>query len=125
MSERLSKNFTVDELKCPCCGECKMDAGFITILQSIRTDLGVRFSAVKGGGYRCASYNGSTTGAHVEGKAIDPDLPREYYFRFMELGIKHGLTGIGVKNKGGKFQIHGDSADQIDGKRPRPWIWTY
>ena len=25
---KITKNFTTDEMKCPCCGECEMDGKF-------------------------------------------------------------------------------------------------
>lgn len=121
----LSANFSNSEFACPCCGQSHMDSDFIIKLQQVRDDLGVPFSPVDGGGYRCPQYNGSDTGAHVEGKAIDPDLGREYYYEFIKLCMKHGFTGFGVKNKNGRFQMHADTAEDIPGKRPRPWIWSY
>lgn len=121
----LSKNFSSQEFVCPCCGQAKMDSDFIQKLQRVRDELGIPFKPVAGGGYRCPSYNGSSTGAHVEGKAIDPDLTKDHYYNFMRLCMKHGFTGFGVKNKGGKFQMHADTAEEIPGIRPRPWIWTY
>ena len=33
---KLTKNFTVNEMKCPCCGDCDMDQEFMENLQSLR-----------------------------------------------------------------------------------------
>jgi len=125
MMTYLTKNFTTEEFECPCCGESHMNKDFMARLQAFRTDLGVVFSPVKGGGYRCPDYNGSDTGAHVEGGAIDPDFGREHYFLALKLAQKHGFTGIGIKQKKGKFQMHLDDVKNIPGVRPRPWVWTY
>lgn len=121
----LSLNFSRSEFACPCCGESKMNPEFMNRLQALRSEFGRRFRPVEGGGYRCAKYNGSETGAHVEGRAIDPDIPREHYHEFIGLAYKHGFTGIGLKQKDGRFQLHVDDADEIPGVRPRPWVWTY
>ncbi|MCB1723212.1 MAG: hypothetical protein KDJ39_05910 [Gammaproteobacteria bacterium] len=105
-----------------------MDDDFILRLQLVRTDLGVPFSPVRGGGYRCALYLRETNNeysAHGEGKAIDPDLDRRHYHAFMRLCLRYGFTGFGMKQKSGQFQIHVDTAQEIPGKRPRPWAWTY
>ena len=122
---QLTKNFTTGEFACPCCGQCKMNPEFMKRLQAFREDYGRSFRPVEGGGYRCADYNGSKTGAHVEGRACDPNISRDQYYRVLALALKHGFTGIGIKNKGGKFQLHLDDAEEIPGKRPRPWVWTY
>lgn len=121
----LTNHFSKYEFACPCCGKCEMDLDFLLRLENVRIELGVPFRPVKGGGYRCVNYNGSETGAHVEGKAIDPNLGRDKYYKFMRLCFKYGFTGFGIKNKNNKFQMHADTAIEIPGKRPRPWIWTY
>ena len=102
-----------------------MDVNFMGKLQQFRNKLGVPFSPVKGGGYRCAMQNGSETGAHVEGKAVDPDFGKEHYHRALKIAFELGFTGIGIKQKKGRFQLHLDTAEAIPGIRPRPWIWTY
>ena len=120
----ITRSFTEKEFACPCCGQCDMDPKFMVRLQSFRDMLDIPFSPVKGGGYRCASYNGSATGSHVEGKAVDPDFGKEHYHAAMYAAMYHKFTGIGLKQKG-KFQFHMDTAKNIPGVRPRPWVWTY
>jgi len=122
---QLTKNFNTNEFVCPCCGETKMNAKFMQRLQTFREVMGIPFSPVKGGGYRCESYNKSKTGAHVEGRAIDPNLPKDLLFKAVSVAISVGFTGIGIKNKNGAYQLHLDDAEAIPGKRPRPLIWTY
>ena len=121
----LTKNFTEDEFKCPCCGKCEMDSAFMDKLQRFRDELGVAFSPVKGGGYRCKEYLKGSKSAHGEGKACDPDFSRDLYHRALGIAFKLRFKGIGLKQKGGKFQMHLDDARNISGARPRPWVWTY
>lgn len=120
----LSKNFSASEFACPCCGESNMHPGTIVRLQGLRDDYGKAFSPVHGGGYRCEKYDGKK-GAHTEGRAIDPGIPREDLYTFIGLAYKHGFTGIGVKQKDGRWQLHIDDAEEKLPSRPRPWFWTY
>ncbi len=119
----LTQNFSAVEFACPCCGKAKMNTNTLNRLQFLRTDYGKSFRPVSGGGYRCEAYD-KTQGVHTKGNAIDPGIPREDMFGFVALAIKHGFTGIGLKQKKGKWQIH---IDDYEGNtaRPRPWLWTY
>lgn len=106
-----------------------MDEVFMLRLQRLRDAWGYPFSAVEGGGYRCADYNGSPDGAHVQGRAIDPTISRLSYYHFIKLAMELGFTGIGVKSKrdeNGKptFQLHLDDLQAGEGKT-RPFLWTY
>jgi len=121
----LTTNFSANEFACPCCGESKMNPDFMQRLQALRNAYGKPFGPVVGGGYRCVEYNKSFTGAHVEGRAVDPNIPREDYHQFIKLAFWFKFTGIGVKQKDGKFQLHIDDASEIPGVRLRPWVWTY
>lgn len=121
----LTKDFWRHEFACPCCGQCKMDPEFMLLFQDVRTHYGKEIHIPKGGGYRCPNYGGSETSAHREGKAGDLLIPREDIFYLVRLAITNRFTGIGVKNKDGEWQLHFDNADEIPGKRPRPWLWTY
>ena len=40
---KITKNFTTDEMKCPCCSQCMMDDGFMAALQSVRSKCGFGF----------------------------------------------------------------------------------
>lgn len=120
----LSENFSAVEFACPCCGQSKMDHDFIhRFLQPLRSEYGKPISIVFGGGYRCGVYDRSD-GAHPLGMAADPDVPREDFPWLIEAAWYYGMTGLGVKNKGGRFQMHWDTAPPGPG-RPRPWVWTY
>lgn len=127
----LTKNFGTDtdpNFKCPCCGQCQMHPAFMHKLQKLRTALGVPFTVVRGGGYRCDTYD-TTYSAHKEGKAADLDLHFSQYFMAIILAYQVGMTGIGVRNSGSgknkRYQLHLDNGDNITDKRPRPWFWTY
>ena len=119
----LTNNFDSSEFACPCCGECKMNPETMEALQQVRDIYGKPFSPVEGGGYRCENYD-KKQGAHFLGQAIDPGIPREDLFKFIQIAISCGFEGIGVKQKNKRWQLHIDDAESTD-KRPRPWIWTY
>ena len=123
--KRLTKNFTSQEFYCPCCNAERMRPEFMAKLQRLRDELGVPFSPVQGGGYRCEKYAKGSQSAHTLGMACDLNIGREYYHRVLSIAFKLGFTGIGAKQKGGKFQMHIDTAPHLEGIRPRPWFWTY
>lgn len=54
---QLSKNFTVAEMACPLTGECKLQKGWIELLQSLRDHCGFPFRIVAGGGCRTKAFN--------------------------------------------------------------------
>ena len=119
----LTDDFDRSEFACPCCGGSEMNPLTIHRLQELRTAYGKPMGIVRGGGYRCEAYDGKR-GTHTEGKAVDPAVPRADLYRVMRLAFHLGFTGIGVKQKGGRWQLHLDDAPAKEG-RPRPWIWTY
>lgn len=102
-----------------------MDINFIQKLQKLRDVLGVSVGIVEGGGFRCSIYLKGRKSAHGEGRAADLSVGRDRYFQIISIASSIGFTGIGIKNKDGKFQIHLDDAEEIPGVRPRPWVWTY
>ena len=60
---QLSKNFTVAEMACPLTGECKLQEGWIELLQALRTRCGFPFRIVEGGGCRTKAFNKTIKGA--------------------------------------------------------------
>ena len=54
---KLSKNFTSDEFKCPCCGVINISTILIDKLQELR-DL-INKPIIITSGYRCGQYNKS------------------------------------------------------------------
>ena len=107
---RLSRDFTVDELKCPCCGACEMDPAFLTRLQTLRDVMNCPLVPVSG--YRCQSHNNSLRGSgkqsqHLYGRAADirvRDFDAATRHRLIKTALSLGFTGIGI----GKIQLHLD-----------------
>ena len=54
--DKLTKNFSVKEMQCPCCGECNMDEVYMKALQDVRTACAFGFKV--NSAYRCGEYNG-------------------------------------------------------------------
>ena len=77
---KITKNFTTDEMNCPCCGKCKMDEIFMGALQVIRDLCGFGFKV--NSAYRCSEYNGkvskNTIGQHSTGQAVDVSMKDRY-----------------------------------------------
>ena len=129
----ITKNFSVDEMMCHCgCGEDSMDMDFMDILQNIREDMNrpLKISS----GVRCAKHNSivSSTGSngpHVprkEGtKASDILISGADALRLVDIARKHGISGVGISQRGphAKRFIHIDTLS--DDKHPRPTMWSY
>ena len=115
---KITKNFTTNEMQCPCCGKCKMDTEFMENLQKVREVCGFGFRI--NSAYRCAEYNAkvskNTRGQHSTGEAVDISTKDRYrrrniikeailcgYFKdiaiaktFVHLGKGNVKHGIGV-----------------------------
>ena len=115
---KITKNFTVNEMKCPCCDKCNMDFEFMEELQRIRELCGFGFKV--NSAYRCAKYNkkvsSNTRGQHATGHAVDISAKDRYkrfkllkeviqsgYFKdiaiaktFIHLGRGNVKNGVGV-----------------------------
>ena len=123
-------HFTHGELVCPCCGQNRMQPGFMTLLERLRVYAAFPFPVSSA--YRCPDYNERVSGTgrkgpHTTGQAIDVRVwgPRAY--RLLELAFSHGFTGIGVSQASrtahrSRF-IHLDTLTAEQG--PRPWVWSY
>lgn len=117
--------FTQKELecKCGCKGLPKLD--FIEKLVTIRSEC--NFSFIVTSGFRCPEHNlkVSTTGdngPHTQGRAVDIAVYGSRALTLIKIALKHGFTGIGVKQNGfhsGRF-IHLDDLTEN-----RPYIWSY
>ena len=115
---KLTKNFTTDEMKCPCCDKCEMDEGFMSFLQGVRSKRGFGFKI--NSAYRCSEHNAkvskNTRGQHSTGQAVDVSMKDRYkrfilikeavicgYFKdiaisktFVHLGKGNVKNGVGV-----------------------------
>jgi len=116
--------FTMKELTCQCgCGRMEMDLDFMAIIVAIRRELGFPLPVTSG--CRCSEHNNSISttgfsGPHTTGKAVDIRISHEPAFLLIASALRHGITGIGVRQKGRKRFIHLDSLES-----PRPRIWSY
>ena len=122
------KYFTEDELACQGTGECEMEEEFMEKLIALREDYGNPMIITSG--YRHLAHNSSIGGAkhspHLYGRAVDIKVAGKSALKIVELALKHGMTGIGVKQRGAheaRF-IHIDDMPHSD-EHPRPWIWSY
>ena len=118
------KNFKPDEFACPCCGVEQMDLGFIVMLDQARESLGVPFRI--NSGFRCKAHNAAVGGAahspHLLGMAADIAL-----YGAPAKALASMFPGAGLKQHGdiSSRYIHVDTAPNVEGVRPRPWVWTY
>ena len=121
-------NFSVDELKCKGTGKypdmTPEIAAFMDRLQGIR-DV-AKFPLIISSGYRAPEHNSRVsktgkTGPHTTGRAVDIAIRGEEAFVLVRLAMLHGMTGVGISQKGKTRFIHLD--DLTDGPRPR--IWSY
>lgn len=115
---QVSKNFTRDELQCPCCNEILINQTFLDQLQLIRTEMDRPFSI--NSAYRCKNHNkdvgGSPKSNHLKGCAVDIDVYDWEGFElhhFMHLatrleGVVHSSTGIGIYPTWIHFDIRGE-----------------
>ena len=119
-------SFTVGEFRCKHTGQIRMNAGFMDRLQALRTEYGK--AMVISSGYRDPAHpieaRKSEPGAHSTGHACDVLVRGGDALRLIGLALKHGFTGIGVKQSGGSRFIHLDDL-QHEPNRPRPWVWSY
>jgi len=116
--------FTYTELKCPCCGEEKMDEAFMRDVIDTRIFLGVPFKIAQGGAYRCPRYEKSHgrngKGAHTHGKALDIITNSRLRSLILKEFKELGYTRFGI-NRG---STHVDSLTAKEGF-DEDVIWTY
>ena len=98
---QLSKNFTSDEFKCPCCDGLEYNEAFINRLQVLRDIMSIPFIVTSG--YRCRIYNDSlsnsaTNSRHLYGDAVDISsggwdgrVKYKFVFEAMKLGFSVGI----------------------------------
>ncbi len=117
MDELNSIYFTIEEMKCPCCGECHMDAEFIKRLDAARAVSGIPYPV--NSGYRCEAHNkaeGSTSNNHTKGVATDIQcVVGHNRLRIVQGLLTAGFKRIGIANT----FIHADTNNDA------PSIWLY
>ena len=112
--------FTKDEFRCKCCGEVRVSAWLIHLLNKLREAFGK--AIIIESGYRCKKHNkeegGSATSSHLKGVAVDIRcLDDGDRYRLIVLALQVGFTRIGV----GKNFIHLD----VDEHKTQKVIWGY
>ena len=129
----ITKNFSSGEMMCSCgCGEDSRDPDFMCILQNIRDEMQrpLRISS----GVRCAKRNMQVSstgknGPHVPRitgtMASDILIAGADALRLIDIARKHGISGVGISQRGthAKRFIHIDTLS--DDKHPRPTMWSY
>jgi len=118
--------FTPSELRCQHTGDDGIEDGFLVKLNTIRHECGFAFIVTSG--YRAPEHpieaKKASPGAHATGRAVDIGVRGDRALKLIEVALKHGMTGIGVKQKGDSRFIHLDDLDGDD-RFPRPTIWSY
>ena len=120
--------FTEQELACKGTDECDMHPEFMDKLIAVREDYNEPMIITSG--YRHLAYNDTIGGAknspHLYGRAVDIKVAGGDALRLIKMALRHGMTGVGVKQRGDHDRrfIHLDDMPQSD-THPRPWIWSY
>ena len=120
--------FTEQELACKGTDECDMHPEFMEKLIAVREDYNEPMIITSG--YRHLAYNDTIGGAknspHLYGRAVDVKVVGGDALELIGAALRHGMTGIGVKQRGDHDRrfIHIDDMPQSD-PHPRPWIWSY
>lgn len=127
------EHFSMEELSCPCCGQMKMDPGFMNHMVKLRKHADFKFPVTSA--YRCPDYDKkvskSGSGAHTTGKAMDLGLSRGQAMHLIRLSAGYPFTGLGVNQKGERRFLHLDSISKLDiSPRTnrnflRPTVWSY
>lgn len=129
----ITKNFSQAEVMCRCgCGSADMNPDFMSILQNIRDEMNrpLKISS----GVRCVAHNSRVSSTGKDG----PHVPRSNgtaasdilisgadALRLIDIARKHGVSGVGISQRGphAKRFIHLDILN--DSHHPRPTMWSY
>jgi len=117
--------FTPEEMACRD-GSSKVVNSFMNRLYALRTEYGrpmVITSAYRSPEYNATVSSTGHTGPHTTGRAVDVQVSGKNAYDLVRLALKHGFTGIGLKQKGPHNERFVHLDDLTEG--PRPWIWTY
>lgn len=114
---QLTKDFSTDEMKCPCCNRCVMNPGFMAALQTLRTLWNKPIKITSG--FRCESHNEAVGGVldsqHPKGRAADCVVDAADRYAFIKLAIEIGFRGVGVASR----FVH------LDTREGTPAFWKY
>jgi uncharacterized protein YcbK (DUF882 family) len=123
--------FTEKELKCKHTGEYFFDEDFLKTLNKIREECGFPFpvSSACRSPLHPIEQRKQFVGVHTTGKAVDILCRGEDALKLISVAQKHGITRIGVQQKGtGRF-IHIDGCTKEDfpdvENYPEVSIWSY
>lgn len=132
MPTYLTRDFTLEELRCSHCGKLRFTMPALRILQLLRTELG--FPLIVNSGYRCAEHpieaakpmpgpHSITAGDNV---AVDVRLYGSKAYDLVMVAPQYGFEGIGLHQHGPheKRFVHIDRAPGAL-HSPRPFVWTY
>lgn len=122
-------DFTPMEMACKGTGIVTVHTDFMNRLQGIRDVYNGVMNVSSG--YRAPEYNRKVsktgyTGPHTTGRAVDITIFGYDQIRLLRIALAHGMTGIGLKQKGPHHLrfMHLDDLSN-DNSQPRPWNWTY
>lgn len=96
----ITEHFSQSEFQCKCCGEHKINAGLIVILEELRSHFNapIKISSA----YRCEKHNKAVGGAsnsqHVKGNAVDivvSGIPPRHVYAHLEKTPYANLLGLG------------------------------
>jgi zinc D-Ala-D-Ala carboxypeptidase len=121
--------FRPEEFACHHCGELVIETEFMHRLADLRRAFDRPMLITSG--YRCPEHNVAVSstgpkGPHTTGRVVDVGIYGPDAFDLVVLAPQHGMTGIGVNQKGdfSKRFVH---LDDIRGslQHPRPRVWSY
>lgn len=124
-----ARHFKPHEYVCPCCGLDNLAPEFLRRLDFLRGLCG--FPLIINSACRCDKHNravgGGNYSGHLEGVAADVGIYGERAWWLLKYALTMDFSGIGIMQKGdfNKRFIHLDDSVIIDGRRPRPIVWTY
>ena len=117
------ENFKPEELSCSHCGELKIHADLMDLLQEARGVLGPLSIT---SGYRCSEHNATVSktgpnGPHTTGRAVDISVRDSQHRKQLIDYFAPEVTGLGIA----KSFIHIDLLYEEDGFEMRPNSWVY
>ena len=124
-----TEHFSDRELACKCCGVNRMDAGFMSKVETLRSLYGKPIKLSRA--YSCPKHNSEVSitglnGPHTTGHAIDVLVSGEDVYTLLDMALTIGFTGIGINQRGPHAQrfLHLDDLPNSV-SAPRPRVWSY